>query len=119
MKVLIFSVVVISFLILNSCGKEKLTFKTIETKDYILEGYTYVNGTNAIFPNELVLIDKIQKDTIYRCENCYSDFHMILQDTLLIYGGHRLDSTIAHGIKLKKIPVPQTYKHNLPFERKN
>ena len=114
-----FSVFAIIFFTLNSCGKQKLIYKTIETKDYILEGYTYVNGTDAIFPNELVLIYKIQKDTIFRCENCYNDFQMIKEDTLLIYGGKKLDSTIKYGIKLRSIPVNKDYKYNIPFKRKD
>lgn len=117
MRIIIF-ILSVSFA-MYSCGKKKLIFKKIETKDYFLEGYTYANGTDAIFPNELVLIDKKSKDTIYRCENCYTDFHLILQDTLLIYGGYKLDSTIAHGIILRKIPVPQIYKYNLPFKSKD
>jgi len=100
----------------SSCKEEKKTYKKIETKNLFLEGYTYFNYTNKIFPNELVLIDKNSNDTIYHCENCYKDFHMILEDTLLIYGGLKLDSVIDKRIILKKIPVPQGYKYNLPFK---
>jgi Sec7-like guanine-nucleotide exchange factor len=104
------------FLFTSSCKEEKKTFKRIETKNYFLEGYTYFNYTNKIFPNELVLIDNNNNDTIYHCLNCYNDFHMILEDTLLIYGGNKLDSVIDKRIILKKIPVPQEYKYNLPFK---
>ncbi|MBE4948321.1 hypothetical protein [Chryseobacterium culicis] len=112
-----FSFFAISLLIF-SCKDEKKIYKKIETKSYFVEGYTYSNYSDKVFPNELVLIDKISKDTIYHCENCYKDFHLILEDTLLIYGGKKLDSVIAHGIILKKIPVPQGYKNNLPFSIK-
>lgn len=105
------------FLLTFSCKEEKLTYKKIETKDYYLEGYTYINNTNKIFPNELILIDKISKDTIYNCQDCFNDFHMILEDTLLIYGGgKRKDSVLAPGIILKRIPVSQEYRYNLPFK---
>lgn len=104
-----------SFLFLMNCKDEKKIYKKIETKNYLLEGYTYSNYSDKIFPNKLVLIDKISNDTIYHCTNCYNDFHMILEDTLLIYGGKKTDSVIAHGIILRKIPVPQAYKHNIPF----
>jgi len=115
-------ILLFTVLFLLGCEKEqllsasKLTYKKIETKDYFLEGYTYINNTNKIFPNELVLIDKNKNDTIYHCKNCYSDFHMILEDTLLIYGGNKLDSIIDKKIILKKRPVPQEYKYNLPFD---
>lgn len=103
---------------LIACKDEKLIYKKIETKNYLIEGYTYSNYSDKIFPNELVLIDKISKDTIFHCESCYTDFHIILEDTLLIYGGNKLDSTIAHGIILKRIPVSQEYKYNIPFKEK-
>ncbi|MGE8514689.1 MAG: hypothetical protein ACN6N7_18440 [Chryseobacterium culicis] len=109
-------IILLVLFFLTSCNKEKLTYKKIETKDYLIEGYTYDNHTDKIFPNELIIVDKISKDTIFKCQNCYNDFHMILQDTLLIYGGNKLDSTIAHGIFLKRIPVPQMYKYNFPFK---
>jgi len=96
--------------------KEKVIYKKIETQNYILEGYSYFNNTNKIFPNELVLIDKAQEDTIYKCVNCYKDFHLILEDTLLIFGGKKMDSTIVNGIILKSIPVTQDYKYNLPYK---
>ncbi|MEN4760625.1 hypothetical protein ABEG63_09855 [Chryseobacterium sp. C39-AII1] len=102
-------------LVLLSCNEHKLFYKKIETGSYKIEGYTYDNYTDRIFPSELIIIHKLSKDTIFKCENCYRDFHMILEDTLLIYGGKRLDSTIAHGIILKKIPVPQNYKYNPRF----
>jgi len=105
-------------MLLMNCKDEKKIYKRIETKSYILEGYTYSNYSDKVFPNELVLIDKTSKDTIYHCTDCYNDFHLILEDTLLIYGGNKLDSTIAHGIILKKIPVPQGYKYNIPFSIK-
>lgn len=108
----------LGLLFLISCNKEKVFYKKIETKDYLVEGYSYENHTDKMFPKELIIIDKVSKDTIYHCSNCYNDFHMILQDTLLIYGGNRLDSTIAHGIFLKRIPVPQMYRYNLPFSDK-
>jgi len=107
---------ILTVLFLTSCKEEKLTYKKIETQNYYLEGYSYVNNTNKIFPNELVLIDKNTNDTIYQCENCYNDFHLILEDTLLIYGGKKLDSIINKRIVLKKILVPQQYKYNLPFK---
>jgi len=106
------------FLLIFSCKDEKKIYKRIETKSYFLEGYTYSNYSDKIFPNELVLIDKTSKDTIYHCSNCYKDFHLILEDTLLIYGGNKLDSTIANGIILKKVAVPQGYKYNIPFSTK-
>ncbi|WP_106915753.1 hypothetical protein [Chryseobacterium aurantiacum] len=115
-------ILLFTVLFLLSCEKEslgtvsKLTYKRIETKDYFLEGYIYINNTNKIFPNELVLIDKNKNDTIYHCKSCYRDFHMILEDTLLIYGGNKLDSIIDNKIILKKIPVPQEYRYNLPFK---
>ncbi|MFC3756909.1 hypothetical protein ACFONJ_13095 [Chryseobacterium tructae] len=112
-------ILLLIFLSLVSCKKEKLMYKKIETADYLVEGYTYDNYTDKIFPNELIIVDKVSKDTIFHCSTCYSDFHMILQDTLLIYGGSRLDSTIAHGIFLKRIPVPQMYKNNLPYKSKD
>ncbi|MBB4806997.1 hypothetical protein HNP38_002293 [Chryseobacterium defluvii] len=112
MRYMIF--LILFFLI--SCKNEKLTYKKIETKDYLIEGYTYINNTNKVFPNELIIVDKTSKDTIFHCMRCYTDFHMILQDTLLIYGGNKLDSTLAHGIILKRRPVPQGYKYNLPYK---
>ncbi len=102
-------------LLLIGCEKRKLTYKTIETENYFLEGYTYINGTDKIFPNELVLIDKNTKDTVYKCENCYKDFHIILEDTLLIYGGNKLDSAIHNKLIIKRIPVPNDYKYNKPW----
>jgi hypothetical protein len=105
----------LSFFLLVSCKKEKLTYKKIETRDYYLEGYTYINNTNKIFPNELVLVGKKSKDTLYHCYNCYNDFHLILQDTLLIYGGAKLDSVINKTIILRRVPTTQNYKYNLPF----
>ncbi|KXH84190.1 hypothetical protein AU378_00025 [Chryseobacterium kwangjuense] len=105
-------------LLVLSCKDEKKIYKRIETKNYFLEGYTYSNYSDKVFPNELVLIDKTSKDTIYHCTDCYNDFHLILEDTLLIYGGNKLDSTITHGIILKKVPVPQEYKYNIPFKTK-
>ncbi len=101
-----------------SCKEEKLTYKKIETKDYYIEGYTYINNTNKIFPTELVLIDKTSKDTLYNCQDCFNDFHMVLEDTLLIYGGRKKkDSVIASGIILKRIQVSQDYRYNLPFKK--
>ena len=102
-------------LLFIGCEKGKLTYKTIETENYFLEGYTYINGTDKIFPNELVLIDKNTKDTVYKCENCYKDFHIILEDTLLIYGGNKLDSIIHNKLIIKRIPVPNDYKYNKPW----
>jgi lipoprotein len=99
-------------LLFIGCEKKKLTYKTIETKNYFLTGYSYTNGTDKIFPNELVLIDKNTKDTIYKCENCYRDFHIILEDTILIYGGKKLDSMITNKLIIKRIPVPANYKYN-------
>lgn len=109
---------IILLLSLVGCKDEKKTYKKIETKNYFLEGYTYSNYSDKIFPNELVLIDKNSNDTIYRCKNCYNDFHLILEDTLLIYGGNKLDSTLSNKMILKKIPVSQEYKYNLPFSTK-
>ena len=106
----------IFLLFLLSCQEEKKIYKKIETKNYFLEGFTYFNNTNKIFPNELVLIDKNTNDTIYYCENCYNDFNLILEDTLIIYGGNKLDSIIDKKLILKRIPVPQEYKYNLPFK---
>lgn len=100
--------IVISWLLLLGCQEKKLTYKKIETKNYILEGYTYANFSDKIFPNELVLIKKNSNDTVYRCQNCYRDFHLILEDTLLIYGGKPLDSIIGDGIVLKKILFHKT-----------
>ena len=98
------------------CKDEKMMYKKIETKNFFLEGYTYSNYSDKIFPMHLALIDKNSKDTIYQCQNCFNDFHMILEDTLMIYGGReRKDSVIAYGIILKRIPVPQSYKYNIPF----
>jgi hypothetical protein len=111
-------ILLFSLLFLINCKNEKKVYKKIETKNYLLEGYTYSNYSDKIFPNKLVLIEKISNDTIYHCTNCYNDFHMILEDTLLIYGGKKTDSTIANGIILKKVPVPQTYKYNIPFSTK-
>ena len=48
-------------LLFIGCEKKKLTYKTIETKNYFLTGYSYTNGTDKVFPNELVLIIRIQK----------------------------------------------------------
>ncbi|MPS66744.1 MAG: hypothetical protein DI622_14610 [Chryseobacterium sp.] len=102
-------------LLLISCKNDKIIYKKIETKNYFLEGYSYSNFTNKIFPNELVLIDKNNKDTLYHCKSCYNDFHMILEDTLLIYGGVKLDSIINKKIILKRIAVPQDYRYNKPY----
>jgi hypothetical protein len=107
--------IILSLSFLISCGNKKLTYKKIETKNYILEGYTYANFSDKIFPNNLVLINKNTNDTIYKCQNCYSDFHLILEDTLLIYGGLKLDSIIDNKIILKRIPVSQDYKYNIPW----
>lgn len=117
-KIKIILSVISIILLLTNCKDDKIIYKKIETKNYLLEGYSHSNFSNKVFNKKLVLIDKIQKDTIYQCENCYNDFHMILEDTLLIYGGRETDSVIAHGIILKKIPVPQEYKYNLPFTEK-
>jgi len=32
--------------------------------------------------------------------------------------GNKLDSTIANGIIIKKVTVPQGYKYNIPFSTK-
>lgn len=103
-------------LIFSSCENKKLTYKKIETKNYKIEGYTYTNYTDHIFPNDLVVIDKGLNDTIYHCQNCYRDFNMILEDTLLIYGGsENSEMTIADKIILKKVKVSQDFKYNIPF----
>lgn len=118
MQLFRYFIIFIFLLLIFSCKDEKKIYKRIETKSYLLEGYTHSNYSDKIFPNELILIDKASKDTIYHCTDCYNDFHLILEDTLLIYGGNKLDSTIANGIILKKIPVPQGYKYNIPFDAK-
>jgi len=60
----------VSFLLIFSCKDKKNIYKRIETKSYFLEAYTYSNYSDKIFPNELVLINKTSKDTIYHCLNC-------------------------------------------------
>ena len=40
------------------CKTDKKIYKKIETKNFYLEGYTYSNYSDKIFPNQLVLIDK-------------------------------------------------------------
>jgi hypothetical protein len=37
---------------------------------------------------------------------------MILEDTILIYGGKKLDSMISNKLIIKRIPVPANYKYN-------
>lgn len=96
---------------------EKIFYKKIETKNYFVEGYSYINGTDKIFPNELILINKNTKDTIYKCIDCYSDFNIILEDTLLIYGGERSDTLISNNMVIRKVLV-KSNKYNAPFRQK-
>ena len=102
--------------LLVGCKNDKLIYKKIETKNFYLEGYTYSNYSDKIFPIQLVLIDKNTKDTAYQSENCFKDFNFILEDTLFIYGGITSDSIIDEKIILKRISVPQSFKNNIPWK---
>ena len=94
---------------------DKKIYKKIETKNFYLEGYTYSNYSDKIFPNQLVLIDKNTKDTVYQCKSCFNDFNFILEDTLFIYGGKTSDSIIDGKIILKRVSVPQSFKNNISW----
>ena len=81
--------------LLVGCKNDKLIYKKIETKNFYLEGYTYSNYSDKIFPIQLVLIDKNTKDTAYQCENCFKDFNFILED---IFQKRLHAYTITHAI---------------------
>jgi len=87
------TIVLLLFVVLYSCKEEKLYYKKIETRDYKVETYTYGNYTDKIFPDYLIVIDKKVGDTVYNCQNCYTDVSVIL-DTVVVYCYCKKDSIL-------------------------